>query len=214
MMLFRTYCCVFTLFVLTPSLLLAQQINPPEKLAFDKLQSGEYRAAIYAYDDVISSNPREASLHYYQGICYYQLKHYERAIRSFTRAIVLDKTVGYFYLRAKSYAHLEVHDKALIDYDKAIRLLDTQNEIHNSDYFHNRGISRYELDQFELALEDFNYAIHLDPKVAKYFYSRGKCFLSMGKREEACEDLHRAVFMKVAEAEPLAQQLCNDPFDP
>lgn len=70
--------------------------------------------------------------------------------------------------------------------DEAIRLDPT-----NADYFDKRGSFRFNMRQYDQAVEDFTEAIRLDSSQSGYFLHRGYAHEAMGKQAEAAEDYQR-----------------------
>ena len=89
--------------------------------------------------------------------------------------------------RGQSHAELGNYEQAMLDYDRAIRLDNTDPEA-----FHLRALlyERRGLDQ--LANEDFNSAILLDPDNANVRLARGIFYLNRGNLYGALTDLNRA----------------------
>ena len=59
--------------------------------------------------------------------------------------------------------------------------------------YNNRGLAFRERGQFDLAMEDFNKAITLDPTFANAYTSRGWTFKDMGQIDRAMDDYNRAI---------------------
>ena len=57
---------------------------------FVNLRLNNYAESIKDYDIVISSNPAEARLYYYENIDYFNLKDYRKAAELFTKTLELD----------------------------------------------------------------------------------------------------------------------------
>ena len=75
---------------------------PPDIARF--YDGGLYRQATEALDSAIGREPRESSLHFWQGRCFFELRDYNRAISSLERAIALEPgRSDYHYWLGKSY---------------------------------------------------------------------------------------------------------------
>ena len=79
------------------------------------------------------------------------------------------------------------YDKAIRDYDEAIRL-----NPKNALAFNNRGIVRRVLKEYDKAIRDYDEAIRLDPKCAVAFINRGALLLS-SRRPKASADFQSAI---------------------
>ena len=89
--------------------------------------------------------------------------------------------------RGFEYYKLGQYDRAIQDYDEAIRL-DPQLAV----VYNNRGLAYNELGQYERAIKDFGEAIRLDPKDADAYRNRGLTYEAIGKSEEAERDFAKA----------------------
>ncbi|MBE9595184.1 MAG: tetratricopeptide repeat protein, partial [Proteobacteria bacterium] len=89
--------------------------------------------------------------------------------------------------RGAAYANLNLHERAIEDYDKALEL--------NPKYamaYHNRGGAYANLKQYERAIEDYNKAIELNPNYAKAYGNRGIAYSEIGKYEESVRDMKKS----------------------
>jgi len=50
--------------------------------------------------------------------------------------------------------------------------------------------------QYNIAIQDFNKAIELDPNYAGAYLHRGKTFIKMGLKDKGCADLRKACELK------------------
>ena len=80
----------------------------------------------------------EARTYIEKGIEYFAFSQYEKAIKSYDKAIRLNpKTANAYNKRGVAYQSLGQYDKAIQDYDEAIRL-DPENA---ASPYHNRGLA-------------------------------------------------------------------------
>ena len=56
-----------------------------------------------------------------------------------------------------------------------------------------RGICLHRLEEYALAVVDYDQAIRLEPKYARAYYQRGRAFKLMGRLERAVEDFSTAI---------------------
>ena len=79
----------------------------------------------------------EARTYIEKGVEYFAFSQYEKAIKSYDKAIRLNpKTADAYNKRGVAYQALGQYDKAIQDYDKAIRL-----HPENASAYHNRGLA-------------------------------------------------------------------------
>lgn len=95
----------------------------------------------------------------------------------------------------------EANSKATMekDYYKAIILYGDAISLHNSDcrFFLNRSFCYAQLELYQLALDDAEEAIKLDPKSGKSFYRKGQALIGLKKYMDA-----EKAFMQVLRLEP------------
>lgn len=103
-----------------------------------------------------------------KGICEENNFRFERAIRYFDAAILIDSTYAdSYYHRGICYYYLSKPDRSLNDYSKAIQL-----QPYFLDAYQERAGLLYVLGEYELALCDFDYALKLDPSNKELLASR------------------------------------------
>ena len=94
--------------------------------------------------------------------------------------------------KAYEFYDLEDYSKAIYFYNQAINLND-----HDYTLFFNRGLAHQSLNEFENAIKDFDYALHLfdgDNNIgSSIYYCLGKNYRDLGKYEESIENLDIAI---------------------
>ena len=99
-----------------------------------------------------------------------------------------------------SYANLEEFERAVQDYDEAIRL---DPELALAYLF--RGIAYDELGEYDQAALDYGEATRVDPKLAPAYGNRGIVyFINLGDTEKAIEDFDEAIRLDSEAPNPYA----------
>jgi len=80
---------------------------------------------------------------------------------------------GAYCIRGFSYSILAQYQRAIQDFDLAIRL-----DPHVADVYMNRGFSYYSLRQYQRAIQDYDEAIQLDTQLAEAYVNRGAAWCS------------------------------------
>jgi tetratricopeptide (TPR) repeat protein len=124
------------------------------------------------------------------------------AIDYFTKAIESWKYYdGYKNLavaynnRGVAYAHKGDYDRAISDYNEAIRL-DPTGECGTGKKgaaYYNRGIAYYYKGDYDKAISDYNEAIRLNPKYDAAYNNRGCAYSDKGDYERAIEEYKKAI---------------------
>ena len=102
-------------------------------------------------------------------------------------ATFVPKPADAFYSSGLTYYYDGQYERAIQDYDEAIRL-----DPQFAGTYNNRGVAYKALGQHERAIQDYDEAIILDPEYAKAYYLRGLSYNMLGKSEEAEQNLQKA----------------------
>lgn len=114
---------------------------------------------------------------------------YDRAIRDYDAAILLDASDPDAFLnRGVVCGTRGDHARAIRDFDAAIRL-----DPGNARAFNNRGASYMAKGTYTHALRDYGEAIRLDPGYAKAFRNRGDVYTALGDHAHASQDYEAAL---------------------
>ena len=118
-----------------------------------------------------------------------QYKDPDKAVDYWSRVLLAggQNTAVAYSNRGLAYHELKQYQKAVKDYEAAIKRDPGYAEAYN-----NRGNAYYELSQYELALNDFNQSLTLKPRFAKAHLNRGLVYYQMDKNAQACADFQTA----------------------
>jgi Tfp pilus assembly protein PilF len=98
-----------------------------------------------------------------------------------------------FFEQGKKYTSVETADKAISNYNKAIKINPKFVKAYN-----NRGIAYAWKKQYDLAIADFTKAIELDPKNGKAYNNRAVIYSFQGETDKARQDIQKAQSLGIA----------------
>lgn len=185
-----------------------------------KSSLGNYVEAIEDYDKAIQLSPSNTTGYYNRGRAKSLLgeykadqeflvearHHYQMAIVDFNEAIKQDpqRSIAYnnrgwtHYLtgkietkEGKKKEAKILFQKAIADVNEALRLQSTGDHFRSA-YYHTRGAAMAALDDHEIAIQDFDESIRLNPKKALFYHDRGLSKEALGQHEAAKVDFQKA----------------------
>ena len=123
------------------------------------------------------------------GMTYSSLQQYLKAVKAYSRAILLDSDFAItYYNRGNAFLNLKQYERAIKDYDKAILL--------NPDFamgYNNRGNVFFYLKQYEQAIKDYGTALLLYPDDGIAYNNRGLAHVNLKQYERAIKDYDKAI---------------------
>ena len=130
------------------------------------------------------------------GYAQYEQGEFKEAIKSFNTAIEIDpNNAESYFLRAMSYQGMALSKLAVADLEKAIVLkTDYAEAFQQLGYIYLVGQAPV------LAIEAFDKAILLTPKVAELYINRGSAQCMLGHLEKAAQDYQKARKMGISYA--------------
>src|SRR5439155_1494224 len=168
-------------------------------------EKGDFKGAQERYDEAIRINPNLEIAWANKGLAFFQIKDYENALRCFEKWTEIRPRLGLAWdQKGRALINLKDFGRAAESLQKAV---DFAPEVWSA--WDNLGRALLNLGKYEEAAASFDTAIA--------YYNRA-CFRSKaGKRDEAVDDLRRAielepVYASQSLAEPDLQSLLADPI--
>ncbi|MEN3374985.1 MAG: hypothetical protein V7604_340, partial [Hyphomicrobiales bacterium] len=93
-----------------------------------------------------------------------------------------------FYNRGNAHVLKGDHDKAIADFDEALKL-----EPKNASIYNNRGNARGDKGESDAATADFEAALKINPRYAAAYFNRGNALAAKGETERALKDYDAAI---------------------
>ena len=98
--------------------------------------------------------------------------------------------------RGEAYWKKGEHDRAIADYDEAIKINPKFAMPYN-----NRGVVYGAKGEFDRAIQDYDTAIKLFPKLANAYYNRGLAYAKKGEYDRAIQDHDQAIKLNPKDAD-------------
>ncbi len=164
-----------------------EQAGPHFKQGDAAYQKHEYDKAIAQYSEAIQLDPKVGKYYYARGLCYVAKGEKDKAVADFNRVIHLDpnslESRDAYNCMGNVYCEQKDYQKALADYDAAIRL--DGKDPHG---FYNRGCCYGEMGDIAKSIPDFTEAIRLDPNYTDAYLARGISYSQEGEIDHAIDD--------------------------
>jgi lipoprotein NlpI len=115
------------------------------------------------------------------------------AINGCTRLIEDKRTkpkgrAGAYFNRGNAWATKGEPDKAIADFDEAIKL-----DPKNASAYNNRGNAHSDKGETDAAIADFDAAIKANARYASAYFNRGNAYAAQGERERAIKEYDAAI---------------------
>jgi YD repeat-containing protein len=207
----------------------SETAKSPYQKGITSLGSGRYEEAVQALNEAIQLDPNDATAYAKLGLAYSGLGQYKEAIPVFKMAVrirpeVIDAEV--YYQLGQAYRSLGKHSDALSAfkqgmYVKRAELTDPDKNSKRTsptsptflDLHYRLAAEYYALKRYRDAIEEFNQAIVLDPKLEEAYYALGMAYIALGDRKSAEKQKEILISLKSALADKLAQALLSTRVD-
>jgi len=141
-----------------------------------------------------------------QGHAYAQKGNYKKALKCYNKVIAEDANhIEAYYHRGQIHYELRHYNAAIADSREALRI----NPAYQNAYF-NLGIAYFGLEEYAACIENFTTAIELKAQDAESLYWRGRAYLQVNKKKEACKDWQEAQKLGHGMATPLIHKHCEE----
>lgn len=196
------------------------------KLSEFQLILQQYEPAFKTLERIRAIDPQNAEMFYMGGLLFEDQGEVDKAIASFQSAVEIDPelieawiNLGKLWASKKEPIAIQFFDNALrVDsnsvtalHEKAYYLSNTLNDLEGAlalykkiilahpqypDAYFNAGLLYLDMDSLDLAFQQFNLNIEVDPTFSQAYYYRGYCSEMKGDRESAKRDYQQALSLE------------------
>ncbi len=152
----------------------------------------EYDQAVTDYDQAIRIDPKNAAAFSHRGTAWLNMTENDKAIKDIDEAIL-----AWIHYHAFAYGNRGLawfprkreYDKAITDFDKAIRIDPVSTTPHST----TGALLGTPKRDFDKAIRDYDKTIRLNPKQAYAFSNRGRAWGSIMEYDKAISDFDEAI---------------------
>lgn len=158
--------------------------------------------AIEDLNTAIEINPDYLQAHMNRGLIYLERNNTGNALHDYNRCLdlmrpydtsgnILNPSVsGVLGNRGMIYSRMGQYDKALVDFDLAIKL----NPSNPNNYL-NRAFTYMQLREYDKSIRDFTLCNQFNPANPDIINNRGVCYLRSGNLKSALDDFNKAIMI-------------------
>jgi tetratricopeptide (TPR) repeat protein len=166
---------------------------------------GEYEEAIAAYDNFLSSKPRNVKALYNRGRANEELGNFEKAEKDFLLALEQDsKNIQVLLSLSNIYQKQKKHNNALLYAEYAVEIPGAPAMA----YFM-KGRALHQIGNTNEAFKEYSAAIKMDKDFGMAYYYRGMLKIATDKKKSGCDDLRAAIKLNYTEAQEVLDKYCQ-----
>lgn len=168
---------------------------------------GDLKGAMLDYNIALELDPNDCRVYLNRGTLKYNKSDYRGAKldyqNSLTTSISSLDSVASYYNIGLAQSSLKEFKSAIVTLTKSINI--------NPHYlsYDRRAYSKFMIDDYWGAIEDYNKTIELNPDHREAYYNRGLCKISLGRQESGCLDLSKAGELGYEMAYKAIQDFCR-----
>lgn len=182
--------CMFIIFFLNNSLVLAQTKQSSLSNGLEYFQNGKHEQALEEFEDAVKAEPANADAHYYIGLTYNKLDKNDKAVFFFKKAIELNPGLENVHLSlGTTYYKLKEYDSALQTLNYVINIEPLNASAH---FF--LGLIYQGKNQYQKSISFFQKAMDLEPEFNQLsLFNIGLSYFKMGRDDQARDALNDAI---------------------
>ncbi|PWL31972.1 MAG: hypothetical protein DCO95_01970 [Roseivirga sp. XM-24bin3] len=168
-------------------------------------KQGKYKEAIAAYDEYLTTKPKDLKSLYNRGRAHEEVGNLSQAKEDFESVLQLDAdnlnanlSMGKYWYNQKDFT------KAIYYFDK---VLEVDGRVSTAYLL--KGRSLHQQGEFPKAKENYDQAINFDNKNPEAFLYRGALKIALNQTRGACNDFNRAKALGASEANDALAKYCK-----
>ena len=149
---------------------------------------GRYDEAIATYEK-LNTFEETARTYLKIGVCYYDKKKLEEAIKNYDKALKLNPNLTEaLFNKGICLCNLDKKNEAIEIFNKALEINQNEPELYLQ-----RGYCFFVLENYRKAIKDFNKAIELRPNFSEAYCRKGACYEALKREEDAVVEYTQAI---------------------
>lgn len=166
---------------------------------------GDYEAAIAAYDNFLSTKPRNVKALYNRGRAQEELGNFQKAEKDFLLALEQDsKNTQVLLSLSNVYQKQKKHNNALLYAEYAVEIPGAPAMA----YFM-KGRALHQIGNTNEAYKEYSTAIKMDKDFGMAYYYRGMLKIATDRKKSGCDDLKAAIKLNYSEAKEVLDKYCQ-----
>ncbi|WP_243543969.1 tetratricopeptide repeat protein [Pseudodesulfovibrio tunisiensis] len=166
-------------------------------VGFAQVRLGEQDEALAFFDHALQVAPGNARAVYGKGVVYLFMDEPEIALGYFRQSARLDPDhLESVFMKGYALQRNSLWADAIVEYTRYIG--SATDPVQTANAYSNRGLCRFQLQDFRGGMADLEDAIRLNDNEAIYFYNRAQGFQMRQEFEKALDDYTRAISRKAS----------------
>ena len=148
----------------------------------------QYDKAIIEFTKVINLDGTLETPYFYRAACHINLEQYQEAFYDYDKAIQINPHNPYSYMgRSTASKSLGENQQAIENINKAIQLMRDKTLLAKA--YHNRGVLYFVIQEYNLAVQDYDKSISLDPDEPMVYFNRSSAYRALGEYDKEKRDM-------------------------
>jgi tetratricopeptide (TPR) repeat protein len=175
------------------------------------LNNNDINNAINSFNTVIKADPKNATAHYYLGVCFQKQGNNDGALQKYNKAIELKSDyIEAIYAKGNLQYILKQYEPSISTMNKIIQIYTEKKLAPNpllGEVYYKLAMSYSYLQNIDNAINYFKKSIEINPQNAYAHYYLGMAYYNKKQKDLAIQHLN--IFLQLAPDAPEAPQVKN-----